>query len=117
MAETQTAPSEIVTVFDDPLAFTVKHKLAHTYTLWFDCPSKRTSQKEWGDHLKQIISFDTAEDFWGIVNSLPPPAELSAGANYHIFKQGIEPSWEDKQNAKGGKWTYTVLISDIGIFN
>jgi hypothetical protein len=24
--------------------------------------------------------------------------------NYHVFKNGIKPMWEDPQNNKGGKW-------------
>jgi translation initiation factor 4E len=30
---------------------------------------------------------------------------IQAGSNYHVFKEGIEPMWEDKANAQGGKWT------------
>jgi translation initiation factor 4E len=32
------------------------------------------------------------------------PSGLEANANYHIFKNGIKPMWEDPQNHKGGKW-------------
>ncbi|CAG8692284.1 14801_t:CDS:2, partial [Racocetra fulgida] len=30
--------------------------------------------------------------------------ELSAGSNYHLFKKGIKPMWEDPANEQGGKW-------------
>jgi translation initiation factor 4E len=29
---------------------------------------------------------------------------MPLGSDYHLFKQGIEPKWEDAANAKGGKW-------------
>ena len=28
------------------------------------------------------------------------------GTDFHLFKEGIEPKWEDEKCAKGGKWTY-----------
>ena len=38
------------------------------------------------------------EDFWGVYNNLMQPSELDKNANYHIFKQGIKPLWEHKDN-------------------
>src|SRR5690606_1908715 len=35
--------------------------------------------------------------------------ELPQGSDYHVFKEGIQPMWEDKQNRNGGKWV--VLLS------
>ena len=28
------------------------------------------------------------------------------GTDFHLFKEGIEPKWEDENCANGGKWTY-----------
>ena len=28
------------------------------------------------------------------------------GTDFHLFKEGIEPKWEDEKCSKGGKWTY-----------
>ena len=28
------------------------------------------------------------------------------GTDFHLFKEGIEPKWEDENCASGGKWTY-----------
>ncbi len=36
------------------------------------------------------------------------PSDLDVGANYHLFKNGIKPMWEDKANAGGGKWQVRV---------
>jgi translation initiation factor 4E len=44
------------------------------------------------------------EDFWSYFNNMRKPSGLEANANYHIFKNGIKPMWEDPQNHKGGKW-------------
>ena len=58
---------ESVTVFMDPSNFNVKHPLQNKWTMWYDNPGKKTSQASWGDHLRQIASFDTVEDFWRYV--------------------------------------------------
>ena len=33
------------------------------------------------------------------------PSKLQANADFHLFKAGIEPKWEDPECANGGKWT------------
>eukprot|EP01104_Vermistella_antarctica_P000007 TRINITY_DN0_c1_g1_i1.p1 TRINITY_DN0_c1_g1~~TRINITY_DN0_c1_g1_i1.p1 ORF type:complete len:297 (-),score=86.34 TRINITY_DN0_c1_g1_i1:133-1023(-) len=92
----------------DPSNFQVKHPLQSSWTIWYDNPGKKTSQQSWGDHLKQIISFNTVEDFWGIYNNIAKCSVLQQGSNYHIFKEGIQPKWEDPVNSKGGKWVLMV---------
>lgn len=33
---------------------------------------------------------------------------MNVGATYYLFKEGIEPKWEDPKNLKGGSWTAPV---------
>ena len=54
----------IVTVFDDPANFNVKHALQNTWTLWFTKPP--SGKQDWNELLKEVISFDSVEEFWGI---------------------------------------------------
>ena len=54
----------IITVFDDPANFNVKHQLQHTWTLWFTKPP--SGKQDWHELLKEVISFDSVEEFWGI---------------------------------------------------
>jgi translation initiation factor 4E len=35
---------------------------------------------------------------------LKRPSLLPSVSDYHIFKKGIRPVWEDEANKKGGKW-------------
>ncbi|PWA64164.1 eukaryotic translation initiation factor (iso) 4E [Artemisia annua] len=35
------------------------------------------------------------------------PSKLPGNADFHMFKAGIEPKWEDPECANGGKWTVT----------
>ena len=30
--------------------------------------------------------------------------------NFHLFKDGIKPMWEDEQNKNGGKWVFQKSI-------
>jgi len=30
------------------------------------------------------------------------------GSNYHLFKEGVEPKWEDPVNRGGGKWVVVL---------
>ena len=48
------------------------------------------------------------EDFWKLLNNLKPPSMLEGSANYHFFKEGVHPLWEDPANKHGGKWVLTV---------
>jgi len=91
----------------DPSNFQVKHPLQNRWTWWFDNPGRKTSQSSWGEFLKPIMSFDTVEDFWRLYNNIHPPSQLPSGSDYHLFKDHIEPKWEDPANQKGGKWVVT----------
>jgi len=44
------------------------------------------------------------EDFFTIYKHLKRPSTLPLVSDYHIFKKGIRPVWEDEENKKGGKW-------------
>lgn len=84
--------------------YSVKHLLKNTWTLWFDNPGKKTNAQSWSDNLKQVISFDTVEDFWSSFNYVAKINHLSPNSNFHLFKEGIRPEWEDPANAEGGKY-------------
>ncbi|KAJ3274501.1 Eukaryotic translation initiation factor 4E type 2 [Terramyces sp. JEL0728] len=100
---------EQVTIFQDPVNFTLKHPLQHRWTLWYDDPAfmKQNPKLTWDENLKCLLTVDTVEDFWGLILSLRTPNDIPASSNYHLFKEGVKPMWEDKENAKGGKWTYS----------
>lgn len=85
-----------------------KHPLEHTWTLWFDNPNGRQKQATWGQTLRSVYTFSTVEDFWCLYNNIVTPSRLIAGTDFHLFKEGVEPKWEDAKCAKGGKWTFNV---------
>eukprot|EP00761_Pharyngomonas_kirbyi_P013444 gb/GECH01013473.1/.p1 GENE.gb/GECH01013473.1/~~gb/GECH01013473.1/.p1 ORF type:complete len:211 (+),score=61.95 gb/GECH01013473.1/:1-633(+) len=94
------------------------HKLEHSWTLWFD---KRSFNKDvsWEENLKCIGTFSTVEDFWSYFNFIKKPSEIPMGANYHLFKEGVKPMWEDEINKNGGKWIIVLkrnLSLDVNEF-
>ena len=54
--------------------------------------------------IKTISTISTVEEFWETYNFLVRPNDLPTTTDYHFFREGIKPTWEDSNNAKGGKW-------------
>ncbi|KAI9468253.1 MAG: translation initiation factor eIF 4e-like domain-containing protein [Benjaminiella poitrasii] len=100
-----TTLSPEVAQLSSTMDYSVKHPLQNTWTLWFDNPGKKANAQSWADNLKEIISFDTVEDFWGTMNNIAKINHLAPNSNYHLFKQGVRPEWEDEANAEGGKFS------------
>ncbi|XP_074345301.1 eukaryotic translation initiation factor-like [Apium graveolens] len=82
------------------------HKLGRDWTFWFDNQSKPKLQgAAWGSSLRKAYTFNTVEDFWCLYDQVFRPNKLTGNADFHLFKAGIEPKWEDIECANGGKWT------------
>lgn len=97
---------------DDALDTSIKHPLHATWTMWYNPASSRSSSKAWTNNVREIWSFSTVEDFWRLFNNLVPPSRLPCGSNYHMFKKGVQPEWEDPANTNGGKWL--VILPNKG---
>ena len=54
--------------------------------------------------IKTICTVSTVEEFWQVYNHLRRPSDLPTTTDYHFFRGGVKPTWEDPNNAKGGKW-------------
>jgi hypothetical protein len=39
-----------------------------------------------------------------LYNNIKAPSQLQPMATYYLFKDGIEPKWEDPKNTHGGSW-------------
>lgn len=81
------------------------HKLERKWAFWFDNQSKPKQGAAWGTSLRKAYTFDTVEEFWCLYDQIFKPSKLLANADFHLFKAGIEPKWEDPECANGGKWT------------
>jgi translation initiation factor 4E len=82
----------------DPSNFAIKHPLHNKWTLWFDNPKLKKQDESWEDCLKNIMSFDSVEDFWCLYSNIMPASRLQSGSNYSVFKHGVKPMWEVSTN-------------------
>ncbi|KAA8548870.1 hypothetical protein F0562_000554 [Nyssa sinensis] len=83
------------------------HQLERKWTFWFDNLSKPKQGAAWGSSLRSVYSFDTVEEFWCLYDQIFRPSKFPVNADFHLFKAGIEPRWEDPECASGGKWLVT----------
>ncbi|KAM4819589.1 eukaryotic translation initiation factor 4E type 1B [Thomomys bottae] len=81
------------------------HPLQNRWVLWF---FKNDRGRAWQDNLHQVIMIDTVEDFWGMYSHIQLASKLSPGCDYALFKDGIEPMWEDSRNKRGGRWLVSL---------
>lgn len=81
-------------------------KLNHDFTIWFTFfkKSKDKQLEEFEDNLKEIGSFATAEEFWGLYQHMKRPNSLPRGCEFFLFKKGVKPLWEDSANQGGGRF-------------
>lgn len=86
-----------------------RHPLQNKWALWY---FKSDKNKDWKDNLKLVISFDTVEDFWSVYNHIKPASLVQSGCDYMLFKDGIQPMWEDEKNKSGGRWLFNLEKRD-----
>jgi translation initiation factor 4E len=72
---------------------------------WFRPPiSKANGYIDYEKTIHPMATCKTAEEFFAIYSHLNRPSTLPLVSDYHMFKEGIRPIWEDEENKKGGKW-------------
>lgn len=54
--------------------------------------------------IKEIATVSTVEEFWTVYDWLNRPNDLPNTTDFHFFRRGIKPTWEDPENVRGGKW-------------
>jgi translation initiation factor 4E len=99
------------------------HELNQAYTFWYlhrppiqpydvkegeggetQAPAAAALSTIYGGLVHEIADFHTVEEFWCIYGHLQKVTELPVVSEYHVFKKGIKPVWEDEGNLAGGKW-------------
>lgn len=77
--------------------------LKHTWVIHYRPPTGKNSDYE--KSMKPLCKINTAQAFWTVYTHLKRPSSLPTVSDYHFFKEGIRPVWEDEENKHGGKWT------------
>jgi len=94
----------------EPIAFTPvvipegQHRLQSQYCLWYSRRSPGKQNHNFDQNLKLIGRFGSCEQFWSLYSHLVKPGDLASHSDFHLFKMGIKPMWEDEANKFGGKW-------------
>lgn len=81
-----------------------EHPLQFNYSIWFSRRTPGNKTSSYDQSLKFIASFASVEQFWTVYSHLVRPSDLGGHSDYHLFKEGIRPMWEDDANKHGGKW-------------
>ena len=96
------------TVQDGQMAETA---LENSWAVWIQ-RSKGTGKDE---EFQKVGEFSTAESFWAAWRWIPAPSQVFSTSAQRpgrkrivalcLFKDGIEPRSDHRQNIKGGKWS------------
>ncbi|KAF2727851.1 IF4E-domain-containing protein [Polyplosphaeria fusca] len=76
--------------------------LKFTWVIWYRPPTPKNSDYE--KSTRPLCHMSTAQEFWRVFVHLNRPSKLPTVSDYHFFKEGIRPVWEDDENKRGGKW-------------
>ncbi|ETV98265.1 hypothetical protein H310_08979 [Aphanomyces invadans] len=85
--------------------------IQNTYTFWYmkkNSGKALEDQESYEKSIKEIAEFRTVQGFWRVYNHLIRPNDLPNTTDYHLFKAGIKPMWEDSANRRGGKWMIRI---------
>jgi translation initiation factor 4E len=85
-----------------PPDFNAPWPLKYTWAVWYRPPTAKNVDYE--KSIVPLCKFSTAQEFWKVFSHLKRPSSLPSVSDYHVFKQGIRPVWEDDENKRGGKW-------------
>ncbi|KAF2768780.1 eukaryotic translation initiation factor 4E [Teratosphaeria nubilosa] len=76
--------------------------LKYTWVIHYRPPTNKTADYE--ASIQALCQFNTVQDFFKVYHHLKRPSSLPTVSDYHLFREGIRPVWEDEQNKRGGKW-------------
>ena len=71
--------------------------------LWWPNPNSYPGSKMLSSDPQHWLNvlvprFGSCEQFWSIYSHLVRPGDLSSHSDFHLFKMGIKPMWEDETN-------------------
>ncbi|SIO73140.1 translation initiation factor eIF-4E [Babesia microti strain RI] len=100
-----------------------KLQLKETWVIWEQnaIASGHSNSTDYKDHTKPLATFNTVQEFWNIWFCMPQPSQLYSNNKtgllrddgefdlvdaYMVFRDKIEPMWEDPMNRGGGHIEY-----------
>jgi translation initiation factor 4E len=91
-----------------------RHFLASPWTFHYLIPNRIDRRDaNWEDFLRPLHTFQNFEDFWAILNTIDPPSRLPKGCRYYIFRDNIQPLWEDERNIGGKELCIEYQVPEV----
>ena len=81
-----------------------ENNLQSRWTFWYHRRGGNSKNMDYNESIKGIGSFGTVEAYWKIYDHIVRPNEFKVTTDYHMFREGVKPIWEDPVNREGGKW-------------
>lgn len=78
--------------------------LRNPWCFWFRPSIPKNVSIPYDETVHGLAEVATVEQFWAVYRHLARPSALQPVSDYHLFKKGVRPIWEDEENRKGGKW-------------
>ena len=92
----------------DKFSNETKHHLSDKWVLWAHLPH----DTDWT--LKSyinIVEFETVEEVIAVINTIPQT--MIKNCMLFVMKEGINPTWEDKRNSKGGCFSFKIMNKQV----
>ncbi|KAI4187741.1 MAG: hypothetical protein LQ346_005449, partial [Caloplaca aetnensis] len=100
--KSQASVSSLTNKSTGPATSASEHPLRYTWIVWYRPPTSKFQDYE--KSTTPLAYFSSVESFWTLYTHLKRPSSLPSVSDYHLFKKGIRPVWEDEENRRGGKW-------------
>ncbi|KAJ1605158.1 translation initiation factor if-4E [Cryptosporidium canis] len=107
--------------------------LSHDWVVWEQLNMETRKDSDYSNATKPVAKFSSVQQFWWLWHHIPQPSELLRGKRMVressdgskcavdaviLFKEGIQPMWEDPMNATGGHihfraWQASVIPGEL----
>ncbi|KAL0216016.1 hypothetical protein P9112_008200 [Eukaryota sp. TZLM1-RC] len=85
-----------------------EHPLHRSWTLYFTAAEASKDKSSFENTMRNLITFSTAEKFVSILKALPKTSDYKSGSSLQVFEADVKPTWEDPNNANGGRYKYSL---------
>ncbi|KAJ2085637.1 hypothetical protein IW140_006234 [Coemansia sp. RSA 1813] len=81
-----------------------EHPLQFAWSFWFMHRAPGHKIDDYEAAMIRVATFASVESFWASYSHLRRTDQVPTITDYHMFRAGVRPVWEDPANVAGGKW-------------
>ncbi|PVU97860.1 hypothetical protein BB561_000226 [Smittium simulii] len=100
--------ADTIETLNDTDATSLQHPLNDSWTFWYMHREPGQKILNYEAATINIASFSTVDEFWNVYTHLRRPNDMPTVLDFHLFKLGVRPVWEDQSNILGGKWMIRI---------